>query len=327
MTRSNDIPIIEVSNLSTYFFTLQGVAKAVDDVSFETYPREILGIVGESGCGKSVSALSILKLIPNPPGRTVNGRILFDNMDLLSISNEQMRRIRGNQISMIFQEPSTSLNPVFTIGTQIIEPLMVHKQFKKRDALERGIELLKMVGIPAPEKIVRYYPHQLSGGMKQRVMIAMALSCNPQLLIADEPTTALDVTVQAQIIDLLLKLQEEKELAIILVSHDLAVVGQMAHRFIVMYAGKIMEEGPTDDILEDPWHPYTKGLLSCIPGQEDDKLTVRRLKEIPGTIPDIFSLPSHCKFSSRCSMKTGRCETSEPSLRKISDRRRIRCWL
>lgn len=328
LSMPQDSPILEVSHLSTYFFTLQGVAKAVDDVTFEVYPGEILGIVGESGCGKTVSALSILRLIPDPPAKIVHGAVYFDSTNLVSLTNEEMRHMRGNRISMIFQEPSTSLNPVFQIGSQIIEPLMLHKNFRKAAALEKGVELLRLVGIPAPEKIIRYYPHQLSGGMKQRVMIAMALSCDPQLLIADEPTTALDVTIQAQILDLMIRLKEEKNLVIILISHDLGVVGQMAHRCIVMYAGKIMEEGPCESVFEDPRHPYTKGLLGSIPPWHgEEKQDRKRLIEIPGTVPDVFCLPSYCKFSPRCPIKVELCESSEPALKKISDTRAVRCWL
>jgi oligopeptide/dipeptide ABC transporter ATP-binding protein len=324
---SNDHAILRVSHLSTYFFTFQGIAKAVEDVSFEVYPGEILGLVGESGCGKSVSALTILQLIPMPPGKIVNGSVYFEGIDLVSLTNDQMKKIRGNKISMIFQEPSTSLNPVLTVGTQIIEPLMLHQNLSKREAIEMGIEMLKLVGIAGPAKVIHQYPHQLSGGMKQRVMIAMAISCNPKVLIADEPTTALDVTIQAQILDLMRALKEEKDLVIILISHDLGVIGQMTHRCLVMYAGKIVEEGPTDDIFGDPCHPYTQGLLDSIPWwHEEEEQDRKPLREIPGTVPDVFDLPSNCRFLPRCPKAMDICRESEPMLKRISDTRAVRCW-
>jgi peptide/nickel transport system ATP-binding protein len=254
--------LLNVEELKTYFYTFEGIAKAVDDVSFHVDKGEVLGIVGESGCGKSVTAQTIMRLIPEPPGKIVQGNILFDDVDIVQLTMEQMRTIRGNRISMIFQEPMTSLNPVYTIGDQISEMFILHEKRSKRESWERSIEMLKKVQIPAPEKRVHEYPHQLSGGMRQRAMIAMALSCNPEILIADEPTTALDVTIQAQILDIMLQLKQDYDTAIIMITHDLGVIAEIAQRVVVMYAGKVVEEAQADVIFEDPKHPYTQGLLN-----------------------------------------------------------------
>ncbi len=261
----SDSKILEVRNLQTSFTTERGVLKAVDDVSFELSAGKTLGVVGESGCGKSVTSLSIMRLIPNPPGKITGGEILYKGRDLLRLSAEEMRKIRGNEISMIFQEPMTSLNPVFTIGNQLMEAILLHQDLSKFEALNKAVEMLRLVGIPAPEKRVRDYPHQLSGGMRQRVMIAMALSCNPKILIADEPTTALDVTIQAQILDLLRDLQQKTGLALLLITHDLGVVAEMAHDVVVMYAGRVVEHGPVRQIFTSPAHPYTRHLVAAAP--------------------------------------------------------------
>jgi ABC-type dipeptide/oligopeptide/nickel transport system ATPase component len=264
---NNDI-LLDLRDLKTYFFTSDGVSKAVDGVSYQLHRGETLGVVGESGCGKSVTALSILRLVPDPPGRTVGGEIMFEGSDLLKLSRAEMRRIRGNEISMIFQEPMTSLNPVFTIGNQISEAIILHQGLSKRDALAKSVEMLQKVGIATPERRVHEYPHQLSGGMRQRAMIAMALSCNPKILLADEPTTALDVTIQAQILDLMFGLKEQLGMAIILITHNLGVVAESAKRVVVMYCGKVVEEGPVLEIFKAPQHPYTQGLLQSLPRLE-----------------------------------------------------------
>ncbi|MBI3813139.1 MAG: ABC transporter ATP-binding protein, partial [Nitrospinae bacterium] len=278
-------PILQVKNLKTYFYTSEGIAKAVDGVSYSVNEGETLGVVGESGCGKTVSALSILRLIQEPPGRIVDGEIIFEEKDLIKLSPEEIRRIRGNKISMIFQEPMTALNPVFTIGDQISEVFRVHKRLGRKEASDRAIEMLKVVGIPSPERIAHQYPHQLSGGMRQRAMIAMALACNPKILIADEPTTALDVTIQAQILDLMIKLKEEFGSAVILITHDLGIIADTAKNVVIMYAGKIVETADVKTIFANPLHPYTQGLLRSVPrvdkAAENHKVK-RRLQEIPG---------------------------------------------
>src|SRR5271169_1353584 len=285
----SDQKILEVQGLKTSFFTDEGEVKAVDDVSFDVFKGKTLGIVGESGCGKSVTSLSIMRLIPNPPGRVVGGEILYKGRNLLGFSAEEMRKIRGNEISMIFQEPMTSLNPVFTIGNQICEAISLHQKLSKSEVRNKAIEMLKLVGIPHPEKRIDDYPHQLSGGMRQRVMIAMALSCNPQVLIADEPTTALDVTIQAQILDLMRELKERTGAAIVLITHDLGVVAEMAQRVVVMYAGRMVEEAPVAGLFARPCHPYTRGLLDSIPklGAAGQVGALKRLSEIPGTVPSL----------------------------------------
>ena len=303
--------LLEVRNLKTYFFTDDGVAKSVDDVSYTVDPKETLGVVGESGCGKSVTALSIMRLIPDPPGKTVGGEIFFEGRDLLKISEEEMRGIRGNKIGMIFQEPMTSLNPVFTVGNQIEESILLHQKASKEEAKERAIEMLKKVGIPAPEQRYREYPHQLSGGMRQRIMIAMALACNPSILIADEPTTALDVTVQAQILELIKSLQESLGMGVILITHDLGVIAETADKVAVMYASHIVEYAKSDEIYFNPLHPYTVGLLGSIP-----KLNIEsdRLMTIDGTVPVPTNYPQGCNFASRCPYATPLCLSEEPML-------------
>ncbi len=314
---NNDL-LLDLRDLKTYFFTSDGVAKAVDGVSYQLHRGETLGVVGESGCGKSVTALSILRLVPDPPGRTVGGEIVFEGQDLLKFSRAEMRRIRGNEISMIFQEPMTSLNPVFTIGNQISEAIILHQGLSKRDALAKSIEMLQKVGIPAPERRVHEYPHQLSGGMRQRAMIAMALSCNPKILLADEPTTALDVTIQAQILDLMFGLKEQLGMAIILITHNLGVVAESARRVVVMYCGKVVEEGPVLEIFKAPQHPYTQGLLQSLPRLEEKATGQKqRLMEIPGIVPSPYNLPSGCKFHPRCPKAQQICKEQEPALEKV----------
>ena len=320
--------ILDIRNLKTFFYTYDGVAKAVDGISYRLSRGEPLGIVGESGCGKSVSALSILRLIPDPPGRIVEGQIFFKGTNLLELPYERMREIRGNRISMIFQEPMTSLNPVFTVGNQIAEAFRLHQELKRQEALEKSIDMLKLVNIPSPEKCVGQYPHELSGGMRQRAMIAMALACNPEILIADEPTTALDVTIQAQIIDLMLRLKEELGMAIILITHDLGIIAETVKRVIVMYAGKIVEEAPTRTIFKTPLHPYSQGLLQSMPRLGDKvRLGRIRLEEIPGVVPSLYELPAGCRFSTRCSHAMEICRKEEPDLEEIDESHFCRCWL
>lgn len=314
---SSDL-ILDVKNLETTFFTEGGAVRAVDDVSFSVYKGKTLGLVGESGCGKSVTSLSIMRLIPNPPGRITRGEILYQGRDLLKASAEEMRKIRGNEISMIFQEPMTSLNPVFTIGNQLMEAITLHQDLSKSAARDKAIEMLQLVGIPAPEKRIVDYPHQLSGGMRQRVMIAMALSCNPNVLIADEPTTALDVTIQAQILDLLRDLQQKVGMALILITHDLGVVAEMADEVCVMYAGRVAERAPVREIFKNPRHPYTRGLLNSIPTLSMDptgKVKKKRLETIPGIVPSLLELPRGCRFQERCSFVGEDCRADEPGLR------------
>ncbi len=321
-------PLLEVRDLQTYFFTYEGVARAVDGVSFHLNRGEVLGIVGESGCGKSVTASSIMRIVPDPPGRIVGGQILLEGEDLTRLSQKAMRRIRGRRIAMIFQEPMSSLNPVFTIGDQIGEMFELHKGMSRKAAMAAATDMLARVQIPAPEKRVREYPHQLSGGMRQRAMIAMALACDPELLIADEPTTALDVTVQAQILDLMLKLKDEFDTAIQMITHDLGVIAEMADRVVVMYAGRVVEEGPNVRIFYDTLHPYTKGLLGSIPllgsraaGEE------KPLEEIKGMVPSLYDLPEGCKFQARCKHVMDVCRAREPALTEIDSGHAVRCWL
>ncbi len=318
---------MRVNNLRTYFFSAAGVTKAADGVSFSLDEGETVGIVGESGSGKTVTALSILRLVSDPPGKTVGGEILFEGVDLLKVPISKMRDIRGNSISMIFQEPMTSLNPVFTIGNQISETIMLHQGFGRKNALKKCIEALKLVRIPSPEKRVHEYPYQMSGGMRQRVMIAMALSCNPKILIADEPTTALDVTIQAQILELMNKLKEETKTAIILITHNLGVIAEMSKRVIVMYAGKVAESASVNDIFYHPEHPYTKGLLETIPRIDQDIQPGKELLEIPGMIPSLYDLPKGCYFHPRCPNVMEICRQEEPELKEIGDRHLCRCWL
>ncbi|ADQ15166.1 ABC transporter ATP-binding protein [Halanaerobium hydrogeniformans] len=315
--------LVEVKNLKTYFYTEEGIIKAVDGVDYEIYPGETLGIVGESGCGKSVTSLSIMGLVESPPGKIEAGEIIFEGKDLTKLSNKEMRKIRGNDISMIFQEPMTSLNPVYTIGDQIAEAIMLHKKVKRKEAIRQSIEMLKKVGIPLPEQRVKEYPHQLSGGMRQRVMIAMALSCDPQLLIADEPTTALDVTIQAQILELMNSLKEKYGMAIMMITHDLGVIAEVSDRVAVMYAGKVVEYTDVNTLFEDPKHPYTWGLMNSIPKLDKD---VDRLEAIPGSVPSPLNFPDGCKFNTRCPLAEGKCYEVEPALEEVVKGHKVRCW-
>jgi oligopeptide/dipeptide ABC transporter ATP-binding protein len=319
--------LLQIKGLKTHFFTDDGVSPAVDGVDYEVRKGETLGVVGESGCGKSVTALSIMRLIPEPPGKIIAGDILLEGQSLLALSKEEMRRIRGNKISMIFQEPMTSLNPVYTIGNQISEALRLHQGLNKKDAHDRSIEMLQLVGIPLPERRVNEYPHQLSGGMRQRAMIAMALSCNPSLLIADEPTTALDVTIQAQILDLMVSLKADLDTAIILITHDLGVVAESAARVVVMYAGKVVEEADVYNIFERPMHPYTAGLLESIPRINRSARKKTRLKEIQGVVPIPSQLPAGCHFNPRCPKVMDVCRHETPVLKEEKAGHRVRCWL
>jgi len=309
-------PLLAIEDLQTHFFTRDGVVRAVDGVSYAVEAGETLAVVGESGCGKSVTALSILRLVPSPPGRIVGGAIRFEGVDLLQIGEGEMRRFRGNQISMIFQEPMTSLNPVLTVSRQITETLILHQGLTARAAAARAIEMLRLVRIPEPERRARQYPHELSGGMRQRVMIAMALACHPKLLIADEPTTALDVTIQAQILDLMRELKSEIGAAIILITHDLGVVAEMAQRVVVMYAGRKVEEAPVGDLFRRPQHPYTLGLLASVPrlGATLGRAEPPRLAEIPGTVPSLRDPIVGCAFAPRCAYATERCSREAPPL-------------
>jgi len=321
--------ILQIEDLQTHFFLGVGTVRAVDGVSYALRSGETLGVVGESGCGKSVAALSILRLVANPPGRIVGGAIRFDGRNLLELGDAEMERIRGNEISMIFQEPMTSLNPLFTIGRQVSEAIALHQGLSRREAMNRAVEMLRQVYIPEPERRVHAYPHQLSGGMRQRVMIAMALSCNPKVLIADEPTTALDVTIQAQILDLMRELQETYGTAIILITHDMGVVAENADRVVVMYAGRKVEEASAGDLFDNPGHPYTKGLLGSIPHLDTAaRSDVRRarLNEIKGMVPSLFNLPSGCSFAPRCGLATDQCRTAPPPLAQHRPGHWIACW-
>ncbi len=317
--------LLEVKGLKTFFHTDEGVVKAVDGVDFSVGRGEVLGIVGESGCGKSVTSMSIMRLIA-PPGQIADGEVRFDGVDLLRLPEEKMREMRGNQIAMIFQQPTTCLNPVFTVGDQIKEALLVHRGLSEKEAEQRGEQLLAMVGIPEPRRRMKNYPHEMSGGMCQRVMIAMGLACDPELLIADEPTTALDVTIQAQILDLMRALREKINTAIILITHDLGVVAEMADNVLVMYAGKVVEYAPVKELFADPKHPYTQGLIASIPvlGVVKDELDV-----IPGSVPSLLDLPPGCRFATRCPYKMDRCDQEEPPLIQIEGAgdRIARCWL
>ena len=315
--------LIEVENLEVIFKTTGGQLMAVSDVSFKMAPGETLGIVGESGCGKSVVSLSIMGLIPNPPGEIKNGNILFGNKNLLKLSQKEMQAIRGNEIAMIFQEPMTSLNPIHTCGNQIMEPLVLHGLMKKKKAIAESIELLSKVGIRNPDQIAKSFPHQLSGGMRQRVMIAMALSCSPKLLIADEPTTALDVTIEAQIISLMKQLKQKIGAGIIMISHNLALMSQVCDRIIVMYCGRIVEEGSVTSLLKDPKHPYTIGLIESIPKISENRA---RLNTIEGTVPNPFFMPKGCSFHPRCSKRISECEINIPLLKNYKGNRKVRCW-
>ena len=318
--------LLNIEGLQTHFFTEAGTVRAVDGVSLMVRKGETLGIVGESGCGKSVTALSILRLIPNPPGKIVGGRILLEERDLLRLPEDEMRKVRGASISMIFQEPMTSLNPVFTVGDQIAEGIRLHQRLSKRESWNKAIEMLRVVRMPDPERRVGDYPHQMSGGMRQRVMIAMALSCNPQLLIADEPTTALDVTIQAQILELLNQLKAELGMAVMLITHDLGVVADTAARIAVMYAGRVVEEAPVLELFTNPLHPYTQGLLNSIPRLEKTGRRAR-LQAIPGMVPDLLDLPRGCKFQARCPKVFEPCSGEEPELKTVPGEHRVRCYL
>ena len=319
-------PLLEIENLKTWFFTRDGVVRAVDGVSFAVYPGETLAVVGESGCGKSVTALSILRLIASPPGRIVSGKLLFEDNDLLALDEAGMRALRGNEISMIFQEPMTSLNPVLTVGRQIAEALRVHRGLGGPEALAGAVDMLRLVDIPEPERRAGEYPHQLSGGMRQRVMIAMALACQPRLLLADEPTTALDVTIQAQILDLMRALKEKSGAAIVLITHDLGVVAEMAQRVVVMYAGRKVEEAPVDLLFEHPRHPYTRGLLASIPRLGEAAQGTRRLAEIPGVVPSLREEIPGCVFAPRCAYATDRCRREYPPLEQKGGGHSVACW-
>jgi oligopeptide/dipeptide ABC transporter ATP-binding protein len=320
--------LLDIKDIQTHFFTPEGIVKAVDGVSFGIPRGKTLGVLGESGCGKSVMALTIMRLIPDPPGKIRSGSILFDGVDLIRADAPRMRGIRGNQISMIFQEPMTSLNPVYTIGDQISETYITHQGMNRTEALDKSMEMLQMVGIPAAEKRVREYPHQLSGGMRQRAMIAMAMACRPKLLIADEPTTALDVTIQAQILDLMLELQDELGMAIMMITHDLGVIAEVSDQVVVMYAGEVMEYSPIDILFVESRHPYSTGLMRSIP-----KLGYKfkhgkiPLQEIPGIVPNLIRLPSGCLFAPRCDYVMDVCRKKRPPLFVLNAEHGARCWL
>ena len=327
---SNAAPLLEVDSLRTYFDLRHGVVKAVDGVSFALAPHETLAIVGESGCGKSITALSLMRLVPDPPGRIAGGAIRLAGVDLLALSEEEMRDVRGKDIAMIFQEPMTSLNPVLTIGSQIAEVLLLHEKINHQQARAKAVDMLRLARIPEPEQRAGEYPHQLSGGMRQRAMIAMALACNPKVLIADEPTTALDVTIQAQILDIMMDLQRKLGTAIILITHDLGVVAETAQRVIVMYAGRKVEEAPVDELFARPQHPYTRGLMASIPrlplmrGETGD--TGERLQEIPGMVPALTNLPAGCVFAPRCAYAEDRCRRDYPAYEEKRPRHWAACW-
>lgn len=327
MAKTDQKPLLEVRNLKTYFYTEDGVVSAVDGVNFEVYPGEVLGLVGESGCGKSVTSLSIMRLVA-PPGKISEGEILLDGKNLLQLSEDEMTKVRGDRISMIFQQPQTALNPVFQVDNQIGEVLTIHKGLDDTAGKARAVELLKMVGIPDAERRATSYPHELSGGMAQRVMIAMALACTPELLIADEPTTALDVTIQAQILDLIRDLRSQMGTSVILITHDLGVVAEMAERVAVMYAGEIVEQADVNPLFEQPLHPYTQGLIGSIPvlGQIKERLDV-----IPGSVPNLVNLPPGCRFAPRCAAREkygmSICTSLKPALSEIAPGHQVRCWL
>jgi len=325
---NNNNHLLDIQRLKTCFYTFEGTATAVEDVSLFMDEGETVGLVGESGCGKSVTALSVMRLIKNPPGKIVDGQIFFEGADLLKLSEGRMRSIRGARISMIFQEPMTSLNPVYTIGHQISEMFMIHKHMGTKEAWKRAVETLHQVQMPSPQKRADEYPHQLSGGMRQRAMIAMAMACNPKILIADEPTTALDVTIQAQILDLMLKLKEDFGAAVLIITHDLGVVAEIAQRIVVMYAGRVVEEGTTRDIFENPKHPYTRGLLKSVPKLgERSRIGRTRLVEISGMVPSLYELPRGCTFHPRCSYVMDICRQTPPKFVGLGGVHRMRCYL
>jgi peptide/nickel transport system ATP-binding protein len=320
--------LLEVKNLKTYFFTDEGTVRAVDGVDLHIDKSETLGVVGESGCGKSVTALSVMKLIPQPPGKIVEGQIIYDGKNLVDLPAGQMRKIRGKEISMIFQEPMTSLNPVFTCGEQIAEALRLHEGLGRREAMDKTVEMLKLVHIPNAERRVKEYPHQLSGGMRQRIMIAMALSCNPKLLIADEPTTALDVTIQAQILELLNELKGRLKMAIMLITHDMGVIAETAQRVVVMYAAKVAEEASVGDLFKEPLHPYTQGLLRSIPRIDLAATERRRLEVIGGTVPTLRGeIAPGCRFAPRCPFVKPVCTEKDPVLKEVKPGHKVSCWL
>jgi oligopeptide/dipeptide ABC transporter ATP-binding protein len=327
MTENNSLPLLEVRNLKTYFFTEDGVVKAVDGVDFQVLPGEILGLVGESGCGKSVTSFSILRLVDDP-GRIVEGEVFFEGQNMQDLSTEEMVNMRGNRISMIFQQPHSSLNPVFKVGAQIAEVFQIHSEMSKEDAWEQAVELLKLVGIPDADDKAHSYPHEMSGGQAQRVMIAMALALKPQLLIADEPTTALDVTIQAQILDLMLDLRNQMSTSVILITHDLGLIAEMADRVAVMYAGQIIEQTNVTTLFQQPLHPYTQGLIASVPvlGKVKDELAV-----IPGSVPNLIDMPQGCRFSPRCMARVENhleiCKEVEPDLINVDKDHTVRCWL
>jgi peptide/nickel transport system ATP-binding protein len=320
--------LLDVKNLKTYFFTDEGTVRAVDGVDLHIDKSETLGVVGESGCGKSVTALSVMKLIPQPPGKIVDGKILYEGKNLVDMPASNMRKIRGKEISMIFQEPMTSLNPVFTCGEQIAEALRLHEGLGRRDAMDKTVEMLKLVHIPNAERRVKEYPHQLSGGMRQRIMIAMALSCNPKLLIADEPTTALDVTIQAQILDLLNELKSRLKMAIMLITHDMGVIAETAQRVVVMYAAKVAEEASVGDLFKEPLHPYTQGLLRSIPRIDLAATEKRRLEVIGGTVPTLRGeIAPGCRFAPRCPFVKPVCTEKDPVIKEVKPGHKVSCWL
>lgn len=325
MSDSNNKVLLSIQNLQTFFYTSRGTVKAVDGISLNIKEGEIVGIVGESGCGKTVAALSILRLL-SEPGRIVSGKIVYKGRDLLSLQDKEMRKIRGREIAMIFQEPMTSLNPVFTVGNQIAEAVKLHQKKSRKEAWQEAIRMLGVVAIPDPEKRVYDYPHLMSGGMRQRVMVAMALSCLPSLLIADEPTTALDVTIQEQILDLLKRLKKEFDLSILLITHDFGIVAEVVDRVAIMYAGKIVEESPVKAIFKDPKHPYTQGLLQSIPGRTGDA-PKKRLKTIEGNVPELLNLPGGCTFAPRCPSAMDRCREKFPEPIKLEENRKVSCYL
>jgi peptide/nickel transport system ATP-binding protein len=322
--------LLQVSGLGTWFYTRQGIVKAVDEVDFSVAAGETLAIVGESGCGKSMTALSLMRLVPDPPGRIAGGSIKLSGVDLISLSEAEMRQVRGKDMAMIFQEPMTSLNPVLTIGSQIAETLLLHEKLTRREAWDKAVDMLRLTQIPEPEQRAKEYPHQLSGGMRQRAMIAMALACNPKVLIADEPTTALDVTIQAQILDLILDLQKKLGTAIILITHDLGVVAETAQRVIVMYAGRKVEEAPVEELFARPQHPYTRGLMASIPRlplmRGEEAAAGQRLQEIPGTVPALINLPPGCVFAARCPHAIERCRAAYPDYEEKRPGHWAACW-
>ena len=320
-------PLLEIKGLKTYFSTEEGLVRAVDGVDLRIERGETLGVVGESGCGKTVTALSIMRLISEPPGKIVEGHILWEGKNLLDLPPGEMRKIRGKEIAMIFQEPMTSLNPVFTVGEQIAEAIRLHEGANRRQALEKTVEMLRLVKMPNPEQRVKEYPHQLSGGMRQRVMIAMALSCHPKLLIADEPTTALDVTIQAQILDLLNELKARLGMAVMLITHDMGVIAETAQRVVVMYAAKVVEEAPVVELFKEPLHPYTQGLLASVPRIDLAATERRPLQAIPGVVPSPADFPRGCRFHPRCPHVMAMCREKEPMLKDMKPGHKVACWL